>query len=486
MKPKIDTEPSTETEPAVRTPPGAPPGSRGRNLTEGPVGATLLRLTGPMVLGLASVMLFNIVDTIWVGRLGADALAAMTFTFPVAFFVMSITMGLGIGLTSAVSRAIGRGDGERVRRLTTDGLFLANVVVVSVALGGLFTMDPLFRAMGASADQIAMVRQYMVPWYLGVGLLVLPMVGNSAIRATGDTKTPSMIMAVAGLVNLVLDPFLIFGLGPFPRLELRGAAVATVISWALTFAAALWVLARRDRMLTAHRPAPAEVLASWRQILHVGMPAAGTYLLLPLAAGALTRLVASRGTEALAAYGVGSRVEALAMIGLSALGVSLTPFAGQNFGADRTDRVRIGLRFSTRLGLGYGVGAAILLALFAVPVARLFNDHPEVIANATLYFYLLPWSYGPMGMVFVANAIFNGAGKPLRSAFLIFLRLFVLTLPLAYFGAYLVPGVRGIFLGIALGNLVAGIVAVFLTRHFVGRVEEGVGRLPADGAQSSD
>ena len=166
-----------------------------------------------MLIGIAAIVLFNVVDTFWVGQLGAAELAAMSFTFPVVMVVFSVSMGIGIGATAVIARALGHGDEDQVRRLTTDALLLANVAVTAVAIGGLLTMDPLFRALGADEATLVLIRQYMVPWYLGVGFLVIPMVGNSAIRATGDTKTPSYVMLVTGLVNAVLDPFLIFGWG---------------------------------------------------------------------------------------------------------------------------------------------------------------------------------------------------------------------------------------------------------------------------------
>ena len=248
------------------------------DLLNDPVGPTLLRLAGPMALGFIAVILFSVVDTFWVGRLGSRELAAMSFTFPVIFLVMSIAVGMGVGMTSVVSRAIGRGDTGRVCRFTTDGLLLANTLVVLVAAAGLSTIGPVFETLGASPDIVTLIRRYMVPWYMGIGFIVIPIVGNAAIRATGDTKTPSLIMMIAGGVNMVLDPLLIFGVGPFPRLELQGAAIATVIAYAITFIAAFVILWKRERMLEFARPTIRDLLDSWRQILYIAVPAAGTQM----------------------------------------------------------------------------------------------------------------------------------------------------------------------------------------------------------------
>ncbi|WP_428263503.1 MATE family efflux transporter [Haliangium sp.] len=440
------------------------------NLLHGPVGPTLLRLAGPMVLGISAIILFNVVDTFYVGQLGAEPLAAMSFTFPVTFLVMSITMGLGIGTTSVIARAIGTGDRARVRRLTTHALILANLVVVLVAALGLMTMAPLFRIMGATDDLMPMIRAYMVPWFLGVGLLVIPMVGNSAIRATGDTKTPSYVMMVAGLVNVVFDPVLIFGVGPFPRLGIQGAAYATVISWAVTFSAAFWILAKRERMLELSWPRLGALLESWKQVLYIGLPAAGTNVLVPLSGAVLTRLVSSFGAATVAAYGVGNRLESVALIGILAMSTAVTPFVGQNYGASACDRVRAALRFTIKYALLYGAAMLTILVLLSGVLAGAFSDDPAVIAPTRLFLWIVPVSYGPLGLALLVNATFNAVNKPFRAAVLIGVRLFVLAVPLAFIGAR-VAGVTGLFVGIAVGNLLTGGLAYLMVRRFLRRIE---------------
>ena len=189
-----------------------------------------------------AILLFAIVDTLYIGRLGAEPLAAMGFIFPINFVVMNLTRGLGIGVTSTIARAIGEGNQPKVQRLATDGLGLAVLIVTCLALIGLTQLNTIFSLLGAERDMLALISDYMIPWCLGVGFLIIPMIGVGILRATGDTKTPAIIMTIAGLINIVLDPLLIFGIGPFPRLELQGAALATVVSWVVAFAASLWIL----------------------------------------------------------------------------------------------------------------------------------------------------------------------------------------------------------------------------------------------------
>ena len=206
----------------------------------------------------------------------------MGFTFPISFIVMSVAMRFGIGASSTISRAIGEGHPEKVRRLTTDAIGLAIIIVTCFAMIGLTNLQRIFSLMGADEEILNLISDYMILWFLGVGLLGIPIVSNGAIRATGDTKSPALIMIIAGLLNIVWDPFLIFGIGSFPRLELRGAAFATVISWSVTFAATLWILGKREKIICLPIFDLKQSLQSWKQILYISAPAAGTNALEPL------------------------------------------------------------------------------------------------------------------------------------------------------------------------------------------------------------
>ena len=218
-------------------------------MTQGEVQKTLLNLTLPMILGLLSVILFNVVDTFYISLLGYKELAAISFTFPVVFSVMSISIGLSVGASAIISQTIGKQDWVGARRMTLHSLVIAFSIVVSISLLGLLISDPLFRLLGAQVDTLPLIDSYMQVWFLTTGLIVTPMVGNGAIRATGDTLTPSIVMCIAGVCNMILDPLLIFGVGPFPRLEMQGAAIATALSYLITVSWSLWVLIKREKLV---------------------------------------------------------------------------------------------------------------------------------------------------------------------------------------------------------------------------------------------
>lgn len=439
-------------------------------LLKGSVGKTIVSLAIPMGFGLVTIFLFNIVDTFYVGQLGAKPLAAMGFTFPVTYIVMSVAMGFSVGASSVISRAIGEGQQDRVRRLTTDVVGLSVVIVTLFAMIGLMSLRRIFSLMGADDETLVLISDYMIPWFLGVGLLGIPIVSNGAIRATGDTKSPAIIMAIAGLMNIVLDPFLIFGIGPFPRLELRGAALASVLSWSLTFAATIWILGKREKMIGLPLFAAKQSLESWKQILRISLPASGTNILEPLSMAVLTRMVVQYGEEAVAAFGVGSRIESLALIGVVALSIATSPFVGQNYGARNYGRIRVALRFGLRFSLGWGIAVFVILFSLAEVISPIFNDDPEVIEAAVLFLMILPISYGFLGMSWLVNSAFNALNKPLHASFVILLHLFAFVLPLAYLGSRLI-GLMGVFAGTALGHVLIGISAYPMAHRLLTRLE---------------
>ena len=427
------------------------------NLTEGPVISRLFLLALPMVGGMFALVAFNLADTYFVGQLGTDQLAAMTFTFPVVFLVGGVAIGLGVGTSSVVSRLIGRGQMDQVRRVTTSGLLLAVLVVALLSLAGLATIRPTFRLLGAREDLLDLIEQYMTIWYVGMVFLVVPMVGNNAIRASGDTLTPSLIMMIGAGINIALDPILIWGLYGAPALGLRGAALATVFSRATTLIVSLMVLGLRKHMLC--RPRLDGLWAAWKRVLYVGLPTAGVNVLGPVSMGLITRMAAGFGKQAVASIGPGTRIEALAAIPVFALLVSTVPFIGQNWGAGKIARIRQAFAAAMRFVVYWGLGCAVLIIAFARPLAERFSDDPVVVHYVTLYLRIVMIaSFGGLATA-VAAAVFNGLNRPLEGAAMNVLRMFALMVPLAWIGGRLY-GLTGLFAGIAASHLLAAVMAI--------------------------
>jgi putative MATE family efflux protein len=440
-------------------------------LTQGPVGKLILGMTIPMIFGMMGMVLFNLVDTFFVGQIGSLELAALSFTFPVIMVIASLAGGLGMGSAALISHAIGRESHKEVQRLTTDSLILSLLFVIVFAVVGILTIDPLFTLLGAGPDVLPLINSYMFIWYAGVSFVVIPMVGNNAIRATGDTKTPSLIMLAGVFVNAILDPILIFGLFGFPALGLEGAAIATVFARFLTLLVAVWFLYFKEDMITLRIPPLRELWDSWKQILYLGLPSAGTRMLFPVAVGIVMGLIAAYGNEAVAAFGIASKIEFLALTIVISLATAVGPFVGQNWAAGKHGRVREGIAYSEKVSMGIGFIFFVVLAVFAAPIASIFTDDPEIISVTALYLLVVPVCYGLLGIFIVSTVVLNTIKKPLESAALSIVQMFLLYLPLAYAGSVYF-GLLGIFAGISIAFIISGIISKGVLMALLAKKEE--------------
>ena len=439
-------------------------------MTEGPVGSSLIRLSVPMMFGLISIMLIGLVDTFYISLIGVRELVAISFIFPVTFTLLSFSFGIGIGAAAVISRAIGEGDQHRVRRLTTDSLLLVSLIISCVAAISFFSLETIFTLIGATEESIQLIKEYMVPWLGGVVFVVIPIVGNHAIRATGDTKTPSLIMMIAAGVNALLDPLLIFGYGPFPELGIKGAAIATVISYFSIMIAGLWVLGKRERMLTISWPGFTEILLSWKALLYIGIPAMLSQLLLPISNAVLTSFAADLGEATVAAFGVGTRIESLAMIGYLAFSPVLLSFIGQNYGAGKNYRIIQANKFSIRFAMIWGATVWGVLALLSGGIAWTFADDSLIQDFIKQFFWIVPFGFAFHGISILISASCNALNRPFHSTAINIMRLFLILIPLVYLGSHL-WNTTGFFFGIAAGNFVTGVVAWLWYRssviHFI-------------------
>ena len=279
----------------------------GIDLTQGSVARHVWRMTPPMAVAFLALMAFNLADTWFVSKLGTEYLAAMGFTFPVIMLVHFLVMGLGLGVSSCVSHAIGANDSEKVKHLATYGLLLTVAVCSMLAVAGYFLLPYILNMLGASGRPAELAAQYLSVWLFFIPLGEIPVVGNNAIRATGDTLRPSIVMVTVAVLNVLLDPLFIFGLGPIPALGMRGAALATGIARIVAMLAAVWLMYHRCNLLTLRWTGFRDMLRNWGSILHIALPCAATNLLMPLSMGLITRFISGFGATAVAATAAGQR-----------------------------------------------------------------------------------------------------------------------------------------------------------------------------------
>lgn len=440
------------------------------DLLQGDIRQTLTQMTVPVLFGMITLMSFNLVDTFFISMLGTAELAAVSFTFPVTFTVISLAIGLSIGTSAVIARALGAGQQQDAKADGLAALWLSAYLVAVLSVIGYFSIDPLFRLLGAKADTLPFIHQYMEIWFIGAVFLITPMIGNAVLRAAGDTKTPSVLMACAGLLNAVLDPIFIFGWGPVPAMGVAGASLASVVSWLLGFGLILHLLVFKRKLVDPGHQNWQEFCRISRKILHIGLPAAGANMLTPLAMAVLTAVMASYGAEAVAAFGVGARLESIASLVILALSMTLPPFISQNLGACAYQRIEQAYHTCIRFILQWQLAVYLLLCAGAPWIAAAFTSDEQVAVYIRYFIWILPLGYGLQGLIILTNSSFNALHLPLSALQLSVVRLFVFYVPFAWVGGQ-VGGVLGVFAGCLLANCCTSVLARFWFKHKVAQLQ---------------
>ena len=428
------------------------------NLVDGSIQRSLIRMTTPMIIGMLALFTFQLVDTWFISFLGTESLTAISFTFPVTFTVMSLAIGLGIGASAVVAKALGSSQFEKAKEAATVINYISLILACLVVIIFWILMEDIFTLLGANDRLLIPIRDYMVVWLPGSVLVVCIMTSNSILRGYGDTKTPSILMAAAAFSNALLDPLFIFGIGPFPELGIQGAALATVISWMLGFCYLFYLLVFKMELVSRSLPNKTTLKNSGLDMLSIGVPAAGANMMTPLAAGIMTAIAAGFGDSTVAAFGVGARIEPIATLLVLAISSSLPPLISQNYGAGRLDRIKEAYRIATRFILVWQLIIYLLLAVGAGILASIFSEDPEVVEAIKLFVWIMPLGYGLQGIIILTNSSLNALHRPLNALILSIARFFVFYVPLAYVGSVYF-GLYGFFAGAVCGNLLMAMIS---------------------------
>ena len=435
-----------------------------RNLTEGSVGGHIWRLSAAMGWGIVAMNAVQFTDMWFISRLGHDALAAISFTLPVTTLLFFMVLAMSSGMTSAIARASGMQRIEHAARTVTVGLIGSFIIGCLMMVGAYLLHEPVFIAMGATPELMPLIDNYMLTWLFGIPFMAICIVANSGTRGMGEGALPSYVMLLLAAVNFVLDPLLIFGLFGFPRMEMTGAALATVISYIVAMIAAVYIASHRMHLIrlktlrNIHKTKKA--LKTW---LHVVAPVSIAYAIEPFAAGVLTACVARMGLDAVAAFGVATRIEGVALIMLMALWGAVTPLAGQNWGARKYDRVILTIELSTIANGIFCAIFAVAMWMFGREVVSIFSQAPLTIELAVIYLAVVPISYVGFGASGLIGSALNGTG---RGHLYLGANLFrvVSLVGMALVGTTL-AGFIGFSLGIGAANLLAGALIVLWARR---------------------
>ncbi len=440
------------------------------SFAEGSVARHMVRLSGYMIMGFLSMTIAQLIEAIYLGSVGTTELAAIAFTSPLVMSLMAAARGIGIGASSVIARAFGRGDRARAAQLTTHCLlFVAAFAALCVAIG-VPGAHAFFVLLGAHGRVLELADAYIAVWLVGFIFFGVSMVGTHLLRAVGNAAMPGLVMTIGSSLQIVIGPFAIFGWAGLPAMGIVGAAWAFVTARLVGFVLCMFWIVAKEHLLVAQLRG---IVASAREILHVGLPATASNLVAPLSTGIVTRLLADSGHGVIAGFSVASRIEGVISMVVMAVAASVAPFIGQNWGAQLFDRVRAALKLCNGFCIGWGVVSFLFMLVAARWLVGRINGEADVVDAATTYLLIIPLSLGFMGVMGIASACFNALGKPTPPLVLSLLRLVVVLIPLALLGRSL-AGYTGVFVAIATANVTIGALAYFWNQRTLNTEVEGL------------
>ncbi|WVN99194.1 MATE family efflux transporter [Qipengyuania sp. HL-TH1] len=447
-----------QASPAPLTPPAM---SEMAKLTRGSIRGHLVSQTMPMIFGVAAIMSVGLIDAYFIGQLGAQELAAVSFIFPITIALSSLGVGVMVGINSVIARALGEGDVPRAERRANFGAVFALGAGLVLGLGLYLLLDPLFRLMQASENLLPLIGQYMRPYALGLPIMLLQMGLNGVLRGQGEARKTSYVSLTYSVANWMLDPILITGAFGIAGFGIAGAAYATIAGFFIAILVALWLI--RGAKLHIHPAAirDCDVGASSKAILSVAAPAAFSNAINPIGLSVLTALLANQGEAAVAGFGAAGRLQSFAVVPLLALSGSIGAIVGQNWGARRPDRARWAMWWSGLFCIGYGLAIALVLFFTGDWFADIFTDDPAVIEEFSRYLAISVWGYAGFGLLIVANGALNAVDKAGFALAQSAARVFLVMLPFgwllrAYWGS------PAIYAAELVANLAGGALAAFI------------------------
>ena len=400
-------------------------------LATGSVTGHLIGQTAPGVVGVAAIMSIGLIDAYFIGQLGGDALAAISFIFPITIALASLGVGVMVGINSMVARALGEGDAEKAARRANFGIVFSIAVGLLIGLSLFALIDPLFDLMNAPTDVLPLIKLYMAPFALGFPLQIAIMGLSGVLRAQGEARRASYINISFAIVNWILDPILITGAFGFEGLGITGAAYATIIGWAVGVGFGVIMVRQATIPLDLASLRKGSLVAPAVSILRVGGPAAFSNAINPIGLSILTAVIAAQGQEAVAGFGAAGRLQSFATVPLLALSGSIGAIVGQNWGAREFGRAREAALWAGGFCLVWGFGVAILLFAAGEWFGAMFTNDPAVIKEFALYIRIAAWGYAGFGLLIVANGILNAVDKAAFALTQSILRVFLVMLPFA-------------------------------------------------------
>ncbi|ELZ07746.1 MATE efflux family protein [Natrinema thermotolerans DSM 11552] len=428
------------------------------DLTEGGIAKPLFYLSLPIIVTNLLQTAYNLIDTFWLGQYSTEALAAISFAFPMVFLLISVGMGLSVAGSVLVAQYIGADEESEAEYAASQTVALSLLAALLLGVVGYVFVEELLGLLGASEAVLPLATDYMQVISLGMPFMFGFFVFIALMRGYGDTITPMLVMFGSVLLNVILDPFMIFGWGPFPELGIEGAAIATVFSRSLALVVGLAIMFSGVRGVRIRLAQMRPDLSFAKRLVSIGFPASIEGMGRALSINLLLVIVAFFPDTVVAAYGIGTRVFSVIFLPAIAVARGVETMTGQNVGAGKPERAKAAADFAART-MFVILGAMGVVAWFAAePITGAFTDNTEVIEIGTTFIRYVAPSFGFIGVMRAYNGSFRGTGKTLTAAAIVIVIYALVRLPIAY-GLATTYDYRGIWVAFAVSNVVGAVLA---------------------------
>ncbi len=437
------------------------------DLTKGHIPKQLWSLAWPMMLSMFFYTLYGIVDTFWVSKLSTEAIAAVSISQLTLFVMIALSMGIAVGSSVMMAMSIGAKNKPEAERLLGQSFVIATVLAVFFTTVSLLFRDQLLVASGASGAILAPALQYFTVSAGGSILFFYMMNVMFAFNSEGDTFTLTKMFALSTLVNVVLDPILIFGKWGFPALGVAGAAYATLVSQLVFLGVGFWILSRPKRNVRLSIKNLSLKWQSVKQILKIGIPASLTQVINPLGMAALIYITSAKFLEAGAvAFSLVFRVEFFAFLPAIGFGFAAMAMVGQSMGAGNLDRAKAVFRTALRYGFLAAFGFGILAIFFGKYIIGIFTEDPQVMRYALLYLWIVGGSYGFLAAAMIESNVFQAMGKSWPGFWMFVLKFLGISIPVSYLSAFVFDfGIHALWIAIAISNVAAAVLGYWWSQR---------------------
>lgn len=433
------------------------------DITSEKLGVSLLYLSLPIVAINLLRMAYNMADTFWLAKLSKEAIAAVTFSFPVVFMMISMGIGVSIAGSIMVANFKGKGRTEMVEYTASQTLVFSFIVASLMGLLTFFNLEKILSLLGASGKVLPLSLGYLRIISIGIFSLFGFSVFISLMRGYGDTITPMFVMLGSVVLNVIIDPILIFGYGPIPAMGIEGAAVATVISRGLAMITGVLILFSGRKGIRTRLNYMLPDFKFLKDMFSVALPASVEVMAESICLNAMIAIVGQFSNSVVAGYGIGSKIYSLVFLPAMAASRGISTLTGQNLGADKNWRVREANYMAARFIFLLLTVVGVVVFFGAEYFIKVFNSNPEVISTGSQFLRYIAVSFGFTGIWASFNGGFRGSGKTFMAAGVTFIAMAVVRVPVAFFASNLL-GVKGIWFGFIISNFVGGLMAFYLFR----------------------